>query len=92
MGVRSYTVHMTSLKQIPQAPRVPSQRKVVVDCRDLRLEADSLLSWVLSFPQPKTAMHVFLPSSLPQVRRLQCTLQSMGCVVSRVTNCVPSRF
>lgn len=72
---------------------------MVLDCSemDFRLPssasgmADSVIAWVMSFPQ-RSGMHVYLPSSAPHVRRLQCTLQGLGCAVSRVTKCVPSRL
>lgn len=61
-------------------------RRMVVDCRDVDFGAgaDNVLSWVMSFPSP-ASMHVVLPSSAPEIRRLQCTLQSLGCAVSRTT-------
>ncbi len=74
---------------MPIARRVESPlsgRKLVVDCRELRRDGtnDEVLAWVMSFPHPSD-MHVVLPSaSLPGLRRLQCTLQGMGCAVSRV--------
>ena len=81
--------------------RVPSalgRRQMILDCRDMDFDvpssegvADSVIAWVMSFPQ-RSAMHVYLPCSVPSVRRLQCTLQSLGCVVSRVTKCLPSRL
>lgn len=70
--------------------------KLVIDCRAINFSAtgstaESVLAWVTSFPQPQ-AMHVVLPSSAPEVRRLQCTLQGMGCVVSRVTKTPTPRY
>ncbi len=70
---------------------------LTLDCRALNFSAlsgntgDSVLAWVMSFPQP-SGMHVVLPSSLPQVRRIQCTLQGLGCTVSRVTKCLSNRL
>ncbi len=80
---------MTSLMQSPQAPRRNS--RMILDCRELNFSAtttgslaDSVLAWVTSFPEP-SSMHVVLPSSVPNARRLQCTLQGMGCGVTRVS-------
>lgn len=81
---------------LPANPLIFSS-KVVVDCRDLDFAspsenvADSVVAWVMNFPRP-SAMHVYLPSSAPQVRKLQCTLQGLGCAVSRVTKCLPNRL
>ena len=94
MGVRTYTVYMTILTRTSSAS---FGRKLVIDCRSMDFAgpseqtADSVLAWVMSFPAPKE-MHVLLPSSAPQVRRLQCTLQGMGCGVSRVTKYASARL
>lgn len=89
LGVRAYTLYVTLKEAIPAT----INRRMVVDCRDVDfgMGTDSVLNWVMSFPSP-AAMHIVLPSSLPEVRRLQCTLQSLGCAVSRVTKCIPKRF
>lgn len=86
---------MTITSRIPQALH---RKGMILDCRDMDFDApssegiaDSVLAWVMSFPQ-RNAMHVYLPSSVPSVRRLQCTLQGLGCAVSRVTKCLPSRL
>ncbi len=86
---------MTMTSRIPQAL---DRKKMILDCRDMNFDipssegiADSVIAWVMSFPQ-RNAMHVYLPSSAPSVRRLQCTLQGLGCAVSRVTKCLPSRL
>lgn len=94
-GVRMYTHVMTLPSRVPQALK---PKRMVLDCRDIDFSrspassiADSLIAWVTSFPQ-YAAMHVYLPSSLPEIRRLQCTLQGLGCAVSRVTKCLPPRL
>ncbi len=51
----------------------------------------TILDLVSSFPQ-RTAMNVYLPSSAPEVRRLQFALQGLGCAVFRVTKCLPARY
>ncbi len=68
------------------SPRATMSHKLLIDCRDLAADmtAESVVTWVMSFPVP-SAMHVVLPSSAPEIRRLQCTLQGLGCAVSRVT-------
>lgn len=71
-------------------PLSTRKQKMILDCRELDFEtsgasvADSVVAWVMNFPQPQ-AMNVYLPSSVPAVRRLQCTLQGLGCSVFRVT-------
>jgi hypothetical protein len=68
----------------------PSQ-KTIVDCRALDHQPSaiaSLLQWVMNAPEPSD-LHLYLPSSLPGIRKIQCTLMSLGCVVTRVSRCVP---
>ena len=94
VGVRAYTLNMTPVNRSPQARE---RKQLVLDCRDLDFQAagervvDSVLAWVMNFPEPQ-AMHVYLPSSAPEVRRLQFALLGLGCAVSRVTKCLPARY
>ena len=86
---------MTPVMEDTPAPRTFANR-LVIDCRDINFRetgnaAESVLAWVMNSPNPES-MHVVLPSSAPDVRKLQCTLQGMGCVVSRVTKCVSIRL
>ncbi len=72
-------------------PKAPITQKLVIDCRDIAgMSAESVVAWMTTFPQP-SKVHVVLPSSTPGVRRLQCTLQGMGCGVTRVTKCPVNR-
>ncbi len=93
MGVRAYTHFMTPVQRSPQA----RDRKMVLDCRDLDFQGagegviQSVIALVTSCPQPY-AMNVYLPSSAPEVRRLQFALQGLGCAVFRVTKCLPERY
>jgi len=92
VGVRAYTHFMTSLLHSETAPLTFSASKLVIDCRAIHFSATgstaaSVLAWVTTFPEPQS-MHIVLPSSAPDVRRLQCTLLGMGCAVSRVTKSV----
>lgn len=89
---------MTTFSRTPQAIRTSRDKRMVIDCRSFDFSgtasvstANSVLAWVMSFPQPN-AMHVVLPSSIPQVRQLQCALQGLGCAVSRVTKCPLERL
>ena len=92
MGVRAYTHSMTPVQRSSQA----RDRKLVLDCRDMDFQASgegviqSVVALVTSFPQPH-AMNVYLPSSAPEVRRLQFALLGLGCAVFRVTKCLPDR-
>ncbi len=87
-----YTRFMTTRGRCPQA----RDRKLVLDCRDLDFHnsdssvIQSVLALVASFKQPH-AMNVYLPSSAPEVRRLQFALQGLGCAVFRVTKCLSER-
>lgn len=82
---------MFKTQRISQARTKPLDKRMIVDCRGMDFSsADSMIAWVMNFPSP-ASMHVVLPSSAPQMRRLQCTLQGLGCVVSRVTNFSPVR-
>ncbi|MBP7114662.1 MAG: hypothetical protein KBA40_04370 [Candidatus Peribacteraceae bacterium] len=84
---------MTPVQRSPQA----RDRKLVLDCRDMDFQGSgesvmqTILDLVSSFPQ-RTAMNVYLPSSAPEVRRLQFALQGLGCAVFRVTKCLPARY
>ena len=87
---------MTSLTHTSETPRTFPASQLVIDCRAINFSAtgstaDSVLAWVQSFPQPQ-AMRVVLPSSAPEVRRLQCTLQGMGYSVTRVTKTPSVRY
>ena len=90
LGVRAYTQFM--LTTSPTIVSASASEKVILDCRDFdfRSEAqnlgESLLSWVRNFPRP-SLVHIYLPSSAPHVRQLQCTLLALGCAVFRVTKC-----
>ena len=68
---------------------------MILDCRHSDFTAsgfsDSILALVTGLPSPE-AMHVYLPSSAPAVRRLQFTLQSLGCAVFRVTKFLQPRY
>ena len=82
MGVRPYTRVMTVTSTTPKATIT---QKLVIDCRGIAgMSADSVVAWMTVFPAPRN-VHVVLASSTPGIRRLQCTLQSMGCGVTRVT-------
>jgi hypothetical protein len=73
-------------------PKAPITQKLVIDCRGIAgMSAESVVAWMTTFPQP-SKVHVVLPSSTPGVRKLQCTLQSMGCGVTRVTKCPANRY
>lgn len=93
MGVRAYTLDMTPVNRSPQA----RDRKLVLDCRDMDFQGSgegvvqAVLALVSGFAHPQ-AMNVYLPSSAPEVRRLQFALQGMGCAVFRVTKCIPARY
>jgi hypothetical protein len=71
-------------------PLSSRKKKMILDCREMDFltsgstVADLVVAWVTNFPQPQ-AMNVYLPSAAPDVRRLQCTLLSLGCHVFRVT-------
>ncbi len=84
---------MTSGHRSPQA----RDKKLVLDCRDLDFQdssaavVQSVIALVSSSSHPQ-AMNVYLPSSAPEVRRLQFALQGLGCAVFRVTKCLPARY
>lgn len=96
-GVRVYTHCMTQLCSSFEAGRTRESRRLLVDCRELNFSldgsgsCDSILSWVMSSPDPGS-LHVVLPSSVSSIRRLQCTLLGMGCRVSRVTKSFSARL
>ncbi len=72
-------------------PKATITQKLVIDCRGIAgMSADSVVAWMTVFPEPRN-VHVVLASSTPGIRRLQCTLQSMGCGVTRVTKRLPLR-
>ncbi len=84
LGVRVYTLVM-------HTSTLTSSQKTIVDCRTIDQEPStiaSLLQWVMNAPEP-SHLHLYLPSSLPDIRKIQCTLMSLGCAVTRVSRCVP---
>lgn len=68
-----------------RTPKAPVTRKMVIDCREMDSArfSENVVTWVMTFPDP-SSMHVILPYS-PEVRRIQCALQGLGCGVTRVT-------
>lgn len=94
-----YTVAMTLHTRTPKAP-VSRKMVIDCREMDYARFSENVVTWVMAFPDP-SSMHVILPSSAPavpgtsegrpyssdssQIRRLQCTLQGLGCGVTRVT-------
>jgi hypothetical protein len=94
LGVRAYTPVMHSSAPTTSQPGTWTKAaQVIVDWSqpqsapeltgDETLDRAALLEWIRTYPQ-RSAIHVFLRSSLSNQknRKLQSTLQSLGCKVT----------
>lgn len=85
MGVRTYTLVMTSLPSLTNG-HSPAGAGVVIDCSSMHEslgDLDRLIAWMSSCPR-SNGMQVYLPSVAHRasMQRLQRSLQSIGCTVT----------